>query len=142
LWLGALALVGGALDFLLALFYTVDGQSGAPISGADMTTGVPLIGVVIYTGLLIIAWAAWHDPDVEKRRAVRRTVRARRAAEIGPEHPLRASSACCTVAAEFLVVTKARSSGTPHRGSLAGPGLTGHGLGSEQRTYMPSHGTR
>lgn len=89
LWLGALALVGGALDFLLALFYTVDGQSGAPISGTDMTTGVPLIGVVIYTGLLIIAWAVWHDPDVEKRRAVRRTVRARRAAEIGPEHPLR-----------------------------------------------------
>ena len=89
LWLGALAVLGWVLDLALATFYTADGQQGGTISGVDMTSGVPLVGVASFVALVIGFWALWHNPGVQKRRAVRHAARARLAAQLGPEHPVR-----------------------------------------------------
>lgn len=87
--LGALAGLAWVLDFALAMFFTTHGKSGGNISWTDMTTGVPLVGVVTYALFVLTVSAVFHHPVVQRRRAVRHAARARLAAQIGSQHPVR-----------------------------------------------------
>lgn len=87
--LAVLVVVGYALDLVLACTMTNDGQQGNPLTAQDMMSGAPLAGVIAYAALVGLTWAIWHHPQVQRRRALRHAARARLAARIGPEHPLR-----------------------------------------------------
>lgn len=88
-WLAVLVGVGYVLDIVLASTMTIDGQNGAAFTSRDMTSGAPLVGVIAYAALVTLTWAIRRHSKVQKNRALSHAARARLAASIGPEHPLR-----------------------------------------------------